>query len=106
MVRYIASPEIKIGCPDKIKFGVVKKIAKDWRAQFADQKITGIDGIRIDFKRAMMIIRASQNGPYLTARFAARDKNLYQKVKKYVRAELKKYPEIDWKEGVNLSSLR
>jgi len=112
--RYISSPEIKIGCADEQKVAVVADIAKRFKKDFPNAKITdatvipGDDGTRADFNDGMMIFRYSQNGPYITIKFEARDQKIYDKRKKYVREMLERYPEIIWKDQlcVNLESLQ
>jgi len=54
----------------------------------------------------MIIIRASQNGPYLTVKFEAKSKDKYNFLKKQVNEILHKFKEIDFKSGVNVQSLK
>lgn len=110
---YISSPEIKIGCPDGKKAQVVKDISVKFKKDFPDGRVTddtvipGDDGCRIDFDDGMMIFRYSQNGPYLTVKFEAKDKETYEKRRLYVRDALKSYPDMIWEDQlcVNLSVL-
>jgi len=99
--QYISSPEIKIGCPDEVKVGVVDRLVKDFRDKFGKENVNDLDGARVDFPDGMMIIRYSQNGPYITIKFEAQDKKTYEERRVYLRDLLKKYPEIDWSFGVN-----
>ena len=111
--QYISSPEIKIGCPDEKKVAIVKDLSKKFRADFPDAQITddtiisGDDGTRADFNDGMMIFRYSQNGPYITVKFEAKDQGTYDKRKQYVREMLKSYPEMIWQDQlcVNLAAL-
>lgn len=111
--QYISSPEIKIGCPDEKKVSVVRDLSKRFRADFPDVQITddtiipGDDGTRADFNDGMMIFRYSQNGPYITVKFEAKDQETYNKRKKYVREMLRSYPEMIWQNQlcVNLEAL-
>lgn len=111
--QYISSPEIKIGCPDDKKVEVVKNLSKKFKADFPDAEITddtvipGDDGIRADFKDGMMIFRYSQNGPYITVKFEAKNQEVYQERKNYVKKMLESYPEMIWKDllCVNLNAL-
>ncbi|KKT39943.1 hypothetical protein A3K29_03840 [Candidatus Collierbacteria bacterium RIFOXYB2_FULL_46_14] len=110
---YISSPEIKIGCPDDKKIGVVKHLAKRFMTDFPDAQITddtvipGDDGVRADFSDGMMVFRYSQNGPYITIKFEAKDQAVFEDRKKYVLEMLKKYPEMIWEDQlcVNLDFL-
>ncbi len=103
--KYISSPEIKVGCPDNKKQEVVSKIVEIMKKDFSEAKITDIDGSRVDFSGGMIIIRFSQNGPYLTAKFESKTKEDYEKNREYTLNLLKKFPEIDWNFGVNVDSL-
>lgn len=112
--NYISSPEIKIGCPDDKKADVIREIAKKFKADFPDGEVTdetiipGDDGTRIDFEDGMMIFRYSQNGPYITVKFEAKDQETYDKRKDYVRETLESYSEMIWEDQlcVNLESLK
>ncbi len=111
--QYMSSPEIKIGCPDDKKIEVMDNITKKFKNDFSDAEIIdkliipGSDGVRAGFKDGMIIIRYSQNGPYITVKFEAKDEDTYEDRKKYVRDMLESYPEIIWegKMAVNLDSL-
>ncbi|PIZ51304.1 phosphomannomutase [Candidatus Woesearchaeota archaeon CG_4_10_14_0_2_um_filter_33_13] len=111
--HYISSPEIKIGCPDDKKVEIIQTISKSFKQDFPDNKITdstiipGDDGTRIDFSDGMIIFRYSQNGPYITVKFEAKDQETYTQRKSYVRKTLKQYPEMIWQDQlcVNLESL-
>ncbi|GAF69853.1 unnamed protein product [marine sediment metagenome] len=45
-----------------------------------------------------MIFRYSQNGPYITVKFEAKDKKTFEERRIYVRKMLKKYPEMIWED--------
>lgn len=110
---YISSPEIKIGCPDDKKVKVISDLAKVFKADFPKAQITdasiipGDDGVRADFDDGMMVFRYSQNGPYITIKFEAKDQKTYDERKVYVREMLKKYPDMIWEDElcVNLDTL-
>jgi len=104
--KYHSSPEIKVGCPDAIKFKLVSGgITKDIKAAFPTAGYVEIDGVRFDTEHEMAVIRASQNGPYLTVKYEAKDAEEYVKLKKQLSEILHKYPEIDFKDGVNTDAL-
>lgn len=111
--KYISSPEIKIGCPDDKKIEVIKSLSAKFKNDFPGQEITddsvipGDDGTRIDFEDGMMILRYSQNGPYITIKFEAKDQAKYEERRKYIKNLLKSYPEMIWKDElcVNLEVL-
>ncbi|QQG43884.1 MAG: phosphomannomutase/phosphoglucomutase [Candidatus Roizmanbacteria bacterium] len=103
---YYSSPEIKVGCADNIKFQLVNdKIGIDIKKMYPNASFVEIDGVRMDTDNEMLIVRASQNGPYLTVKFEGRDENGYNKLKNQVNEILHKYSEIDFKSGVNTKAL-
>lgn len=105
--KYVSSPEIKVGCPDAVKFSLVKdKIGREIKKLFPDGSYSEIDGIRMDRDGEMMIVRASQNGPYLTVKFEGKTDKEYQQLKNHVSDMLRKFPEIDFKTGVNTDALK
>jgi phosphomannomutase/phosphoglucomutase len=99
---YISSPEIKVGCPDDKKFALIENLSQRFKndfpnAEFTDSSvIPGDDGVRADFEDGMVIFRYSQNGPYITVKFEAKDQTVFDARKKYVREMLHSYPDILW----------
>lgn len=103
---YFSSPEIKVGCPDKIKFDVVsQKIGGEIKKLYPKANYVEIDGVRMDTDSEMMIVRASQNGPYLTVKFESKTQEKYDLLKKQINEILHKFNDINFKSGVNVSSL-
>lgn len=104
--KYISSPEIKLKVADKLKFDLIdKKIRQEFKKNWPKGDYIDIDGIRVDTESEMAIVRASQNGPYITVKFEAKTPKQYEEVKLKLRIILKKYPEIDWSSGVNTHAL-
>lgn len=104
--KYISSPEIKVGCPDAVKFDLVsKKIGGEIKKLYPDARYTEIDGVRMDTTDEMLIVRASQNGPYLTVKFEAKVQAQYDLLREQVGGILHRYSEIDFSKGVNTDSL-
>lgn len=104
--HYVSSPEIKFGLADDIKFQFIDtKIRQEFTQQWPTAKYIDIDGIRMDTTDEMAIVRASQNGPYITVKFEGKTQELYDALKLTLRGILKKYPEIDWSKGVNTHAL-
>jgi len=65
----VNTPEIIIPVDDDYKFELVQKIVKN--ADFTSGKVNTMDGIRVDFSNGWGLVRASNTGPALTARFEA-----------------------------------
>ncbi len=110
--EYISSPEIKLFCADDKKVGLMAKIAPVLKKDFPEAEIIrderAGDGVRLELKDSMFVIRYSQNGPYLTVKFEAKTKDQYDFLKNYIKNLLSNYKEIGWdsKINVNLESLR
>lgn len=104
--KYVSSPEIKVACPDAIKFELVSsKIGGEIKKLYPDAEYVEIDGVRMDTADEMLIIRASQNGPYLTVKFEAQTQEKYDELKGQVNTILHQFSEIDFSHGVNTDSL-
>lgn len=105
--HYFSSPEIKVGCPDTIKFQVVgEKIGGEIKKLYPQAKYVEIDGVRMDTPDEMLIVRASQNGPYLTVKFEGKTQETYDILKKQVSDILHMIPEVNFESGVNTDSLK
>ncbi len=65
-----ATPEIRVACPDDVKFAVVDRVRAHYVA--AGHRVIDVDGARIDFgDGAWGLCRASNTGPVLVLRFEA-----------------------------------
>jgi len=71
--RTHATPEIRVDCPDALKFDVVAAVRSHYRAKGVP--VVDIDGARISFGTesdpAWGLVRASNTGPVLVMRFEA-----------------------------------
>jgi phosphomannomutase/phosphoglucomutase len=67
----ISTPEIRIDCPDELKFRVVKDAAQIIARSALE--VTDIDGIRALFDGGWGLLRASNTQPVLVSRFEGRD---------------------------------
>ncbi|MFZ5845304.1 MAG: phosphomannomutase/phosphoglucomutase [Patescibacteria group bacterium] len=104
--KYVSSPEIKVGCPDAVKFQLVsEKIAPEIKKLYPAARYVEIDGVRMDTDSEMLIVRASQNGPYLTVKFEGKTQEEYDLLKKQVSEILHKFSEVDFSSGVNTKAL-
>lgn len=107
--RYESSPEIKIGCPDDKKKDVIKDLAIRFKRDFPEASITdetvipGDDGVRADFPDGMMVFRYSQNGPYITVKFEAKDQEVFEKRREYTKKLLHSYPEMIWEDELSVN---
>ena len=104
--RYFSSPEIKVGCPDGIKFKLVSEnIGGEIKKLYPRARYTEIDGVRMDTEAEMLIIRASQNGPYLTIKFESKTQNSFTLLKVQINKILHTFSEINFSSGVNTQAL-
>lgn len=104
--KYFSSPEIKVGCPDAIKFQVVsEKIGGEMKKLYPTASYVEIDGVRMDTEKEMLIVRASQNGPYLTVKFEGKTEDAYDTLKKQVSTILHAVSDVDFSSGVNTAAL-
>jgi phosphomannomutase/phosphoglucomutase len=82
--KTFATPEIRVACPDAVKFQVVKRVLDHYRPT---HKVLDIDGVRVDFgDGAWGLCRASNTGPILVLRFEARSEERCDAVRREVEA--------------------
>ena len=65
--RYYASPELIIKSTDDEKFKVIEKVKEYCRQK--GYQVNDIDGVRAEFNNGWALVRASNTGPNITARF-------------------------------------
>jgi phosphomannomutase/phosphoglucomutase len=82
----INTPEIIIPVPDNYKFELVEKIINS--ADFSSGKVNTMDGIRVDFSNGWGLVRASNTGPALTARFEADTRENLEIIQDEFRAQI------------------
>jgi phosphomannomutase/phosphoglucomutase len=63
-----ATPEIRVDCPDEVKFDVVASVLARFRK---DHDVLDVDGARIGFEGGWGLVRASNTQPALVLRFEA-----------------------------------
>ena len=70
--KYYSTPELKFTSPDDKKNSVIAKIQEYCEDQ--NYKILTIDGVKVLFDDGFALIRVSNTGPNITARFEAKTK--------------------------------
>ena len=78
--HYESTPELKFASPDDKKFIVVDKIINYCRDKGYDALT--IDGVRVTFNDGWALVRASNTGPNITARFEATSKERLDEIQK------------------------
>jgi phosphomannomutase/phosphoglucomutase len=84
------TPEIRMECPDEIKFAVVERAVRWFRDRY---RIVDIDGVRMVFEdggRAVGwgLVRASNTGPVLVLRFEADSPGRLAEIRRLVEDRL------------------
>jgi phosphomannomutase / phosphoglucomutase len=67
----VSTPEIRVDCPDSLKFRIADRAKEKFRA--AGYDLIDIDGVRVKFAKGWGLIRASNTQPVLVMRFEATD---------------------------------
>jgi phosphomannomutase/phosphoglucomutase len=80
------TPEIRVDCPDEMKFKVVERVKDDLRK---DYPIIDVDGVRVKFDDGWGLVRASNTQPVLVLRFEALTERRLQEIKKLVEDKVK-----------------
>jgi phosphomannomutase/phosphoglucomutase len=62
------TPEIRVDCPDDVKFGVVARVLEHYTAT---HEVLDVDGARVKFEGGWGLVRASNTQPALVLRFEA-----------------------------------
>ena len=77
--KYYSTPEIKFEASDDVKFKIIEKI-KEYCID-KGYKINDIDGVRAEFDNGWALVRASNTGPNITARFEGKTEENMEKIK-------------------------
>lgn len=79
------TPEIRVECPDDVKFDVVKKITQYFRNR---HDVIDIDGVRVLFPDGWGLVRASNTQPVLVLRFEAETEARLKEIRRIVETAL------------------
>ncbi len=63
-----ATPELRVDCPDDVKFGVPDRVAAHFAKTY---DVNTLDGVRVNFGDGWGLVRASNTGPVLVMRVEA-----------------------------------
>jgi phosphomannomutase/phosphoglucomutase len=83
--RYFTTPEIRVACPDRIKFKVVEDLK---RVLEPGHKVIEIDGIRVVFPDGWGLVRASNTQPVLVLRFEAKTEARLEEIRRQIVSQL------------------
>ena len=88
------TPEIRVDCPDTIKFKVVDKVKElltnGYCLPLKTKEVITVDGVRAVFDRGWGLVRASNTQPVLVMRFEATDPVSLEAIKDLMNENLKK----------------
>jgi phosphomannomutase/phosphoglucomutase len=79
------TPEIRIDCPDRVKFDLVARATAYFRERY---RVIDIDGVRILFDDGWGLVRASNTQPALVLRFEALSEERLKEIKRTVESAL------------------
>lgn len=85
------TPEIRMECPEKIKFQVVDKAKAYFKEHAGNGQVIDVDGIRINFKDGWGLIRASNTQPVLVLRFEAESEQRLKEIREFFEKPLKQW---------------
>ena len=92
--KMFSTPELRVDCPDAIKFRVVEKILDRFGAASTAQlpignfKIVNIDGVRAEWADGWGLVRASNTQPILVTRFEAKSELRAKEIQKWMEKEI------------------
>ncbi|MCJ7663745.1 MAG: phosphomannomutase/phosphoglucomutase [Desulfobacterales bacterium] len=91
--RTYATPEIRVDCPDDIKFQIVERATEHFRQGYP---VIDIDGMRVKFPDGWGLLRASNTQPALVLRFEAASEKRLAEIRGVIEAKVH-----ELMEGVN-----
>jgi len=94
--KTFTTPEIRVDCPDAVKFEVVDKMVAHYQAR---QEVIDIDGLRAVYPDGWGLVRASNTQPALVLRFEALTKERLDQIQNEIESTLKQMiQEINYRE--------
>lgn len=88
--RTFNTPEIRVECPDEIKFDIVKKVTAYFKERY---DVIDIDGVRVLFDDGWGLVRASNTQPALVLRFEAMTEERLEEIRSLMEGILAKMQE-------------
>ena len=89
-----ATPELRVACPDGVKFQVTERVAAHFKGRYP---VIDIDGVRIEFERGWGLVRSSNTQPVLVMRFEAETPAMRDAYRTEVETWLRAHePDVDF----------
>ena len=89
--QYASTPEVRVECPDEVKFEVVRKVTEEFGRRY---QVIDIDGARVLFEDGWGLIRASNTQPALVLRAEARTADGLERIKRTLSDLLQRFPTV------------
>jgi phosphomannomutase/phosphoglucomutase len=83
--KMYSTPEIRIDCPDTVKFDVVKGLTDYYKGR---HEVIDTDGVRVVLEDGWGLVRPSNTGPILVLRFEATSEEALDRIQKMVMEDL------------------
>jgi phosphomannomutase/phosphoglucomutase len=83
--RTYATPEIRVDCPDDIKFQIVERATEHFRQGYP---VIDVDGMRVQFPDGWGLLRASNTQPALVLRFEAASEKRLEEIRGVIEAKV------------------
>jgi len=87
------TPEIRLDCPDEIKFRVVDRAVEYFQGFSGDFEVLDVDGVRINFPDGWGLVRASNTQAVLVLRFEAETEERLQEIRDFFEKPLQEWIE-------------
>ncbi|MGE5699463.1 MAG: phosphomannomutase/phosphoglucomutase [Deltaproteobacteria bacterium] len=84
----VATPEIRVDCPDDRKFRIVERVAEIVAPQA--REVIDVDGVRALFDGGWGLVRASNTQPVLVLRFEGKDESAVARIRAVMEDAVKK----------------
>ena len=85
----VSTPELRVDCPEEIKFQVVKEVQDAFRSRH-DVDLIDIDGARVQNQYGWGLVRASNTQAVLVMRFEADTKQHLEELRSMIEAQVHK----------------
>jgi len=82
------TPEIRVDCPDDLKFELVEKVRESFRGEIP---LVDVDGVRLLFPDGWGLVRASNTQPVLVLRFEARSEKRLGEIRELVEKRVAQF---------------
>jgi len=89
--KLVSTPEIRVDCPDELKFDLVKQAVQAFKKSY---DVIDIDGARIQFPDGWGLVRASNTQPALVMRFEAVSEKRLAEIRRIVENQIESLKKV------------